>query len=498
MLRESTSARVIGWGAAGCTAAASLGLIAATRHGEALAAVAVSLLALLCASAVFRRDPVHALIGLWLVALFSAPLSAMFGYFSATGEAIRQSTEPLAVLFVLLSAALALRTRTRPPPWWLVLPTVGVASFGILAALGNDVPLRVMLLGGWLGLKLWVVLLAALVVPWSAQDLRRVRRALVTVGVLVAAIGLLDFVTHGAVSRTLHTSIDPSAAGGYRANAVQSILATPGEYSLLMSLLFALSIARLVVRFNITDMLLTLLFAVSVMLSLRLKGVLSIAVVLTIVILVLAFTNPRAAVLALGAALLLAGGIYASETGVVRRQLSRYASSETSARARLYGTAERIGGEDFPFGVGFGRFASYPSRLYYSPVYARYDLNTVWGLSREYPKFIDDTSWPSVLAETGYGGLAMYVIGLLGILAALTAGLIRSAPRARWPALAGLAAIGVLAVDSVGDATLFSWMAAATFALLIAPALRNSPARAAHSERSARQTSDPAPIPESL
>jgi hypothetical protein len=77
----------------------------------------------------------------------------------------------------------------------------------------------------------------------------------------------------------------------------------------------------------------------------------------------------------------------------------------TTARGLLYVTGFEIGQAHAPFGAGFGRFGGFASRLYYSPLYDEYGLSHVFGLSREAPQFIEDTYWPHILAETGWGGM---------------------------------------------------------------------------------------------
>jgi hypothetical protein len=80
----------------------------------------------------------------------------------------------------------------------------------------------------------------------------------------------------------------------------------------------------------------------------------------------------------------------------------------TPARIALYETAVRIGMDEFPLGVGLGRYASWVSRIEYSEVYQRYGLDTIYGLSPANPMFINDTFWPQILGETGVVGLAAY------------------------------------------------------------------------------------------
>ena len=450
---------------------AALG-VAATRRSATLllAALAVSAF-LLAAGALYRRDPVGAFICLWLFEVFNAPLSAAAGYFSPAGEAIRQADELLVVAFLLLTLLRTARTSQRLPPAYLLFAPLGFAVCGLLGAVEHSVPPSVALIGGWLVLKLWLSVIVALLLPWRRSDAERVYRVLVAVGLLVAVIGGLDYLTHAAISRALHTSIYEFRAGTVRGEAVHSIFPHPGEFSLFMSLLFALTFARFAAQRSRRDLLLALCFAGSVMLSLRLKGVLSIAAVIAVVALLQAAHGGRRGLAIAAVGSLVLGGIYLAEGSVITRQIQTYTSSESSARAELYSTSTRIASDDFPLGAGFGRFGTYASRLYYSPVYRQYGLSRVWGLSREFPNFIDDTSWPGIIGESGYAGLAFYVFGLLCLIAALLRRLRARAGPPRWLALAALCALAAFLVDSAGDPTLFDWLATTCIALLAGPVL---------------------------
>lgn len=411
--RDRSTHVLIAVGMSGCMLALVVGGLAATHYGVLVGSAIIGLAFFVVAIIAYTRDPVLALIGLWLFELFNAPVSAAFGYFSNTGGAIRQGDEVLVLLFVFLTIFQTLRTTVRMPPFRFIFPGIGVAFFGFLGAIIHGVPLKVTMVGALLGLKLWIMLGVTLLLPWKPRDVARVYSTITIVGIVVAVLGLGDYLTHGAVSRALHTTDLTVHEGSYRSEAVHSIFPTAGEYSLFMSLLFGLTFAHYTKNYSKADLMLALLFAGSVILSLKLKGFLSLAVVVAIVGLVQGATNSRRAMTALLVGSLLVVGAYSVEKNVITKQFSIYTSSETSARARLYTTGEQIAADNFPLGVGFGRFASYASRLYYSPVYYEYGLSRVYGLSPTYPKFIDDTSWPSVIGESGYGGAVVYVIGLI-------------------------------------------------------------------------------------
>lgn len=458
-------------GALGCTLALLAGAAAATDRGLLVAGAVCALAVCGAATALYIRDPILALIWLWVIEVFNAPLSAIVGYNSPAGEAVRQADEVLVLLFLGLTIWRTTRTNTRMPPLRFILPGIGVMVFGMLGAAVHGVPLIVTFAGAWLGLKFWIMIVITLLLPWKPSDSTRVYTILTRIGLLVAVLGFIDYLTDAAVSRALYSSVYHFESESFREEAVHSILPHPGEFSLFMSLLFALTFARFATNRSKSDLALALLFAGSVMLSLRLKGFLSLAAVAIIVALVQTVANNRGALTVLLIGSLLLVGVYSVEGNVIAKQISTYAASETSARARLYTTGERIAADNFPLGAGFGRFASYPSRRYYSPVYYQYELSSVYGLSRAFPKFIDDTSWPSVIGETGYGGFIIYLVGIVFIILALVRRLRTATAAMKWVPLAALCAIAALLVDSLGDPTLFDWLATTTFAMILGPAL---------------------------
>jgi hypothetical protein len=468
---QRTTSFVIGVGASGCILALAVGALTVTHYGAFAGGLIVAIEFLTLATVAYFKDPILAFMGLWLFELLDPPLSAVFGYNSGTGQSIRQADEVLVLLFVLLTIWRTLRSDIKMPSLLFVAPGFGVALFGFLGAVVHNVPSSTALVGALLGLKFWIILGAALLLPWTTKDLKRVYSTVMVVGLIVAALGFLDYLTHGGVSRALHTSNYNVNEGGYRSEAVHSIFPTPGEYSLFMSLLFGISFSRFTSKYTRSDLALALLFAGSVMLSLRLKGILSLAAVIAIVGAVQIAASGRRAIIASVFGLLLIGGAYALEGSVITKQVSTYTSSESSTRARLYGAGDQIAADNFPIGVGFGRFASYPSRTSYSPVYYQYRLNGVYGLSPRYPDFIDDTSWPSVIGETGYGGFLIYAAGVVVLILAAASRLKAAPDSLKWLPLAALCSIAVLLVDSLGDPSLFSWLATTTVAMVVGPTL---------------------------
>lgn len=91
-------------------------------------------------------------------------------------------------------------------------------------------------------------------------------------------------------------------------------------------------------------------------------------------------------------------------------QLQFYFGDTTSARYLLQSTSMQIAQSLFPFGSGFGTYASYMSGEYYSPLYYLYGLSGVYGLSPDYHAFVSDSFWPTVIGQFGFSGLALFTL----------------------------------------------------------------------------------------
>lgn len=82
-------------------------------------------------------------------------------------------------------------------------------------------------------------------------------------------------------------------------------------------------------------------------------------------------------------------------------------SREMWSRPAMMLASLRILCDHFPFGSGLASFGTFASAEYYSPVYAAYGLNHLWGLSEEMPAFICDAFYPE-LAQFGVAGVILY------------------------------------------------------------------------------------------
>ena len=51
--------------------------------------------------------------------------------------------------------------------------------------------------------------------------------------------------------------------------------------------------------------------------------------------------------------------------------------------------------------------------MFYSPLYVKYNFNSVWGLSSGFGEFLTDSFWPMVIGELGVFGSVFYILSII-------------------------------------------------------------------------------------
>lgn len=82
---------------------------------------------------------------------------------------------------------------------------------------------------------------------------------------------------------------------------------------------------------------------------------------------------------------------------------------EMAARPATYKTGFKILWDYFPFGSGLGSFGTAAAAKEYSPLYYKYNLSGIWGLSPDGPMFLADCFYPT-LAEYGLVGIIFFCV----------------------------------------------------------------------------------------
>ena len=83
--------------------------------------------------------------------------------------------------------------------------------------------------------------------------------------------------------------------------------------------------------------------------------------------------------------------------------------TERMARPETYKTGLLIMKDYFPFGSGLGTFASAAATKEYSPLYYKYKIDDILGLTPENPMFLADTFYPIVYSQFGFFGALMFL-----------------------------------------------------------------------------------------
>lgn len=423
----------------------------------------------------FVVRPVEVFLCFWGFEVVKQTLAAVAGSGGGISSAgtrlshlVQQTDDAAMAVFVVLAVGTyALRRAGRLE--WLLVGAAGVFfAAGAVSGLLASESLHLLVLGSWLGLKLWTWLLVAAAIPWRRVDLRLAYRVLMIAGVVVVIFGVVDLVFPHQLRAALGTGSIPHQ--DFRsASAVQSIFPNPGRYSFFTSAMLAVAYGRFLVSRHRGDLVLCVIFFAAALLSERVKGLASLAI-LIVLLPVLVYGVRRIPVRwAIGAIVIVLVAAVAM-LPILLHQISIYGSVANNPRGELYLAALRIAGDNFPFGVGFGRFATYLSLDPYSPVYVQYGLSSVYGLSPQTKFYLLDTSWPAVLGEAGWLGLCAYLAGI-GLLASALWGRMRSQI---LPAVGAVVALGVLVVvivDSIANNTLFDAAAVATLAVACGPPL---------------------------
>lgn len=131
-----------------------------------------------------------------------------------------------------------------------------------------------------------------------------------------------------------------------------------------------------------------------------------------------------------------------------------------TARNVLTNMSFFVAKQHFPFGSGFGTYASAMSGKYYSSLYYKLGISNIYGLVPSDPKFVADTFWPMILGENGIIGLVIFGIIIFSLIKQL---ILYKNNYAYW--FAGLIPIIYLLVSSIAESS-FANQYAVTFMVI--------------------------------
>ena len=188
------------------------------------------------------------------------------------------------------------------------------------------------------------------------------------------------------------------------------------EAALLLSLAATAALTLYIHKQKISYVLYFLIYLVAIAFSSSLKEFIAVTIMtifITKVKLVNVKKSSAAKCLTYIIAITALAGIFIVFSGYITRMIddrSIYLTDET-VRVKMYTASYEIAIEHIPLGSGAGTFGSYPSRtLYYSPLYEKYGLSSIYGATEDFSGFLMDTWWPKVIAEAGFLGGLTYIL----------------------------------------------------------------------------------------
>ena len=447
-----------------------VGAVAGATDGIGGAAIAVGLVGAVGVTIAYIHRPFWVVIGFWLFLLLQDSIAAALGKAGGAGGLVSKAENPVIALLLILTVLFGQR-RPRGRRF-LFVPAAIYLFAGFASAAAHHVPISILMLGAWLGVKAWSLFIIALYLPWDEAAVHRILGVIVKVAIPVALLTFVDFFAPGPFRAALGLPTTSDVRLGIQ--AARSIFPNPALLSSFMFLSLCLLVARIAYTRKRFDIAWAAALTLAAILSLRLKAVVGIATAFAIVV----TFRPRALSKAIGPRiiLLLVAGVVVVGIGfgIASRQVSTYTSTETP-RNRLTGTAVKVAEADFPLGVGFGHFGSAPSAppYPYSPVYNTYGFWLINGLDKSNPAYLHDTSWATIIGETGALGWIGYAGGLVALLIvlAMQARNDEQSRAAQMASLAGVATIVAFLFDSAGRPALFDAFTCLSVGLVIAPAL---------------------------
>ena len=354
---------------------------------------------------------------IWAYPKASALAVALVVLFSQTANAFLPGSKLLddvsvAAFVAVIGVRQLVLGRAHPAPgamWFLLYVLAGVASSS-----RHGVPASLVAQDAYLFLKGVLFGMCVAQLDWNRSDVRRIARGGVVVLVVIFTAGLLNAVTgqlwfdRFALSGATNTRSGlPSLVGPFN---------HPGIFGQVMALAAAAFASHAAAygtnRRNIVGLLASVLGVAS---ALRRKAAVGVIAAVGFV-----FMSVRRWRFSFGMGLVLVVPLVAlifaeTVTTIVKTTYGDYVSAtDPAARTALYQKSVVIAGANFPLGAGLGRFGGEIAISHYSPVYFKYRLSGIYGLTPD-GRFATDTFWPAVLGEAGVLGL----IGYLGGLAAM-------------------------------------------------------------------------------
>lgn len=261
----------------------------------------------------------------------------------------------------------------------------------------------------FLAIKFLITIISVSNLDIKKSTYKYIFEAMVFYGIVNAMIGIYNFIFAENYYATF-----PFVEKSYRYGfpSLSGMFNHPGKYGWFM---LATSIISYLIyrdeyqKKNKKYFILSLVFAISALLSFRTKVIMGLAIVIAYEMFVknIKRINPNKIMIALIGII----AVIVIFNDLIENTYNLYFTNNIieSARQSLLTNSIKIMNDYFPLGVGFGQYGSWYARIYYSSYYWKYKMTSVYGLYPSNPIYATDTYWPSIFGETGIIGAIIYI-----------------------------------------------------------------------------------------
>ena len=375
------------------------------------AALAGGLFLLLAATA-FIHFPHGTLIFLGIFLLLQELLAVNLEAGSTgVAQSFRHLDELLVSIFFILTVFKSLLKKKHLLKTHVEIPLLGFILVALVGSLIAKVPPGIAVIQLFLYLKGFLLLFILLNLPVDRRVVRRYAVFFTGAGFVILGLGLVDLIDPDWFRAA--TGNDPFIEIRYGIPSIKSIFVHPGTFGWFAALLALYSFGFYMCYGYRRYLWLGLIFSGGSFLSMRRRNLIGIALGLAVGLWQQSLSKKIRYGLILGVLgcffVILA---WPKINALYQNMAQLYVTPDNpleEARNALYITSVSLMKEHFPWGAGLGRFGSWMSQVHYSPLYKKYGLSGVYGLTKKSPKYMTDTFWPAVLGETGFLGVLFYI-----------------------------------------------------------------------------------------
>jgi hypothetical protein len=387
-----------------------LGLVALSISVVLFPHISIALMAILVCGTALITYPKPSLLFFGVFLVFQWYFVSQLGRDTFLGTVLLQTDE----MFILLSfAILIFRRMTQEGYCWgknrIDVPLLCLIGASLLSTLfANIVPWKHSMFDLYMLLKGFMIFYIFTSIPFNEKDIRFYVNTFLLVGLFVLLVGFLDLSMGVTFKSAIHKEAFLDVRGGIL--SVSSIWPHPGEFGWCMAYFACFAFAFNFVFFKKRYFILGVLFSIGVVLSMRMKPIGGLSVALLCGFFAVRQNVIRNSLKVVLIVIILGLFFHEEILGLVIKTISGYIQVPDPlkiARNALYITSLRIAADYLPFGSGLGTFGGWIASLHYSPLYYKYGLSNIYGLSKG-GSFTCDTFWPYIIGQFGIIGLLCY------------------------------------------------------------------------------------------